>query len=46
MSFDLTDAYLAIIELNEKIEFIADVLIKKGIMPKPKEEVKKDEKIA
>ena len=42
MSFDITDAYVAITELNEKIDYIAEKLMEKGILPKPKE-VKKDE---
>ena len=38
------EVYLGLIELNEKIEYIAEILIKKGIIPKPKEEKKDDGK--
>jgi len=41
MPFDLTDAYMAILELNEKYEYMYKKLVEKGIMPK---EEKKDEK--
>lgn len=45
MSFDLVDAYVAIIDLNEKVEYLASILIEKGIIPRPKEEAKPNEKI-
>ena len=35
------EIYIALVELNEKLDYIADILIKKGIMEKPKEEEKK-----
>ena len=34
------EIYIALVELNEKLDYIADVLVKKGILEKPKEEKK------
>ena len=36
MPFDLTDAYVALEELNIKIDYIAEQLMEKGIIPRPK----------
>ena len=37
MGFDLVDAYVGLEEVNAKIEYLAKILIEKGVIPKPKE---------
>ena len=37
MPFDTTDAYVAIVEINEKLDFLYKQLIGKGILKEPNE---------
>ena len=37
------EIYLALVDLNEKLEYIAEILMNKGIIPKPKKKKEGEE---